>query len=104
MYIGDVDEGVLAHVSEMASFAEEREYTAANKVYMELTIGNKKWQNVLAGAQGKHNKGASIKIIPQSTLTAYDSDPAVQKYIQALRRIIQFLQLKRPNPDVSKHM
>jgi len=88
----------------MLALAAEREYAAANKVYMELTMGNKRWQNVMAGAQGLHNKGASIKLIPQSKLNAFDSDPAAQKYIIALRRLIQFLQYKRPNEDVSKHM
>mmetsp|Transcript_87489 Transcript_87489/g.276457 ORF Transcript_87489/g.276457 Transcript_87489/m.276457 type:complete len:274 (-) Transcript_87489:51-872(-) len=101
---GRVEAGVLSRLGEMLALAAEREYAAANKVYMELTMGNKRWQNVMAGAQGLHNKGASIKLIPQSKLNAFDSDPAAQKYIIALRRLIQFLQYKRPNEDVSKHM
>lgn len=101
---GAVDGEVLARLGEMVRLAAGREYAAANRVYMELTVGNKRWQNVVAGAQGLHNKGASIKLIPQSKLNAFDSDPAAQRYILALRRIVQFLQYKMPNADVSKHM
>jgi len=101
---GTVNGEILKHLDEMASRAANREYAAANKAYMELTIGNKKWQNVLAGAQGKHNKGGTVYLMPQSALTAYDSDPVAQKYMQALRRVILFAQYKRPNDDVSKHM
>jgi len=101
---GTVEASVLSRLGEMVALAAEREYAAANQVYMELTVGNKKWQNVVAGAQGLHNKGASIKLIAQSKLNVFDTDPAAQKYIIALRRLIQFLQYKRPNEDVSKHM
>lgn len=101
---GAVEGSVLARLREMLELAAAREYAAANKVYMELTVGNKRWQNVVAGAQGLHNKGASIRLIPQSKLNAFDCDPAAQKYILALRRIILFLQYTWPNEDVSKHM
>lgn len=101
---GDADPHVLSHLERMATLAYEREYAEANKAYMELTMGNKKWQNVFANAQAKHNKGASIKVINQSEPTKYDTDPVAQKYIQALRRMVQFTQYKRPNVDTSKHM
>lgn len=89
---GKVESSVLAQLRDMLSYAVSREYAAANKVYLELTMGNKRWQNVVAGAQGLHNKGAKITLIPQSKLNAFDSDPAAQKYILGLRRLIQFLQ------------
>jgi len=101
---GAIDHAVLGRLREMVSLAAGREYSASNQVYMDITIGNKKWQNCLSTSQAKQQKGASIKILPSSTLTAYDSDPVAQKYIQALRRMIQFLQHLRPNEDTSKHM
>lgn len=101
---GRVEASVLSRLAEMAALAAEREYAATGRVYLELTMGNKRWQNVVAGAQGLHNKGACIKLIAQSKLNAFDLDPVAQKYIIALRRLIQFLQYKRPNEDVSKHI
>lgn len=75
---GKVESSLVAQLRDMLRCAASREYAAANQVYIELTVGNKRWQNVVAGAQGLHNKGAKITLIPQSKLNAFDSDPAAK--------------------------
>mmetsp|Transcript_18563 Transcript_18563/g.40882 ORF Transcript_18563/g.40882 Transcript_18563/m.40882 type:complete len:267 (-) Transcript_18563:145-945(-) len=103
--IGKVPKDVLVRLDKMASAAYDREYQICGTAYMELSLGHKKWNNVFAGANAMNtNKGARITIIKQDTLLAYDSDPVAQRYIQAARKITQFVQSLRPNEDASKNI
>lgn len=102
---GAVNARVLESFVKMASLAVDREYGEAGKVYMDLVLGHKKWNNVYSNFQSMNtNKGARMKIIAQSDLTTYDSDPVAQRYIHSVRKLVQIAQIVRPNPDLSKHL
>jgi len=102
---GDVDSHVYSFLNKMITLAASREYAEAGRVYMELALGHKKWNNVYSNFQAMNtNKGARMKIIEQSDLTKYDSDPVAQRYIQSVRKLVQFAQIIRPNADLAKHM
>eukprot|EP00747_Dinoflagellata_sp_TGD_P185882 gnl/TRDRNA2_/TRDRNA2_42657_c0_seq1.p1 gnl/TRDRNA2_/TRDRNA2_42657_c0~~gnl/TRDRNA2_/TRDRNA2_42657_c0_seq1.p1 ORF type:complete len:215 (-),score=49.32 gnl/TRDRNA2_/TRDRNA2_42657_c0_seq1:49-693(-) len=76
----EVDEHILRRLDEICSSSAQREYIEANKAYIEVTLRRKNWHN------------------------AYFRGEAVQKYVQAIRRIIMFSQWMRPNDDPSKHI
>lgn len=92
---------VVRQLDKMVSLTVEKKYVDANKAYMEMVLGHKKWNNTLAsyGGTGGTNKGARIYITKQDDLLEYDRDPVVQRYIQAIRKLVLFAQAIRPNPD-----
>jgi pre-mRNA-splicing factor 18 len=55
------DESILLHVSNIADFAEEREYVKANDSYMRLSIGNAPWPLGVTGV-GIHARSAMERI------------------------------------------
>jgi len=101
---GKVDLEIMGHLDKMVGLAAEREYKEAMTSYVALTIGRKKWNNAVMFGEAKHNKGFNSRRVKRDEDNKFDSDDTVKKYIQALRRIFNFVQLIRPNEDVSKHM
>mmetsp|Transcript_16747 Transcript_16747/g.46053 ORF Transcript_16747/g.46053 Transcript_16747/m.46053 type:complete len:290 (-) Transcript_16747:55-924(-) len=103
---GEVKPTVMQQLDKMVSLAAEREYAEAGKAYIDMVLGKKKWNNVIAsyGGTGGTNKGARIYITKQDDLVEFDKDPVVQKYMQCLRRLVLVAQYVRPNSDTSKHL
>lgn len=101
---GEVDEDVQRKLFDMSSACALRDYKATNQQYIELTLGKKKWHNAYFGGEAKHNKGFHARRVSRSELNSFDSDPTVQAYVQALRRIMVFAQWVRPNEDSSNSM
>lgn len=101
-----LDPTVLQQLDRMVSLAAEREYADAGKAYMDMVLGNKKWNNTLAsyGGTGGTNKGARIYITKQDVPNEYDLNPVAQKYIQCIRKLVYVTQCVRPNSDSSKHV
>mmetsp|Transcript_13771 Transcript_13771/g.31203 ORF Transcript_13771/g.31203 Transcript_13771/m.31203 type:complete len:268 (-) Transcript_13771:105-908(-) len=99
-----VDSEVMMHLDKMVGLAAEREYKEALGHYVEITIGRKKWNNAVMFGEAKHNKGFNARRVKRDEDNKFDSDETVKKYVQALRRVMNFAQLIRPNDDVSKHM
>jgi len=97
---------VIQQLSKMVSLAADREYAEAGKAYVDMVLGHKKWNNVIAsyGGTSGTNKGARIYVTKQDDLVEFDKDPVVQKYMQCLRRLVLLTQHVRPNPDTSKHL
>mmetsp|Transcript_50326 Transcript_50326/g.133078 ORF Transcript_50326/g.133078 Transcript_50326/m.133078 type:complete len:286 (-) Transcript_50326:59-916(-) len=101
---GEVAETIMPSLEKMATFAADRDYKAALGPYMELTVGKKKWNNAVFFGEAKHNKGFNARRVKRDEANAFDESEVVQKYVQGLRRIMNYAQLIRPNDDVSKHM
>ena len=51
---------LLERLEQMALSAYNRDYKEANKHYIALTLGNKKWHNAYHGGEGKSNKGFKL--------------------------------------------
>uniref|UniRef100_A0A7S1B0A1 Prp18 domain-containing protein n=1 Tax=Noctiluca scintillans TaxID=2966 RepID=A0A7S1B0A1_NOCSC len=101
---GRVDSSVLKMLDKMGSLASAREYLDADKVYMELTLGNKKWHSTcVMHIPACQMKGAREYRRNRDDLNIYDQDPVAQKYIHGMRKVIQFAQCIRPNVDQSKN-
>lgn len=97
---------VILQLDKMVRLAAERRYADAGAAYMQLALGNKKWNNTLAsygGASGT-NKGARIYITKQDDLLEYDKDPVVQRYVQGMRKLVHFAQVIRPAEDSSQRL
>ncbi|CAE8613123.1 unnamed protein product [Polarella glacialis] len=91
----------LARISELAL---EREYSAANQAYIELTVGSGKWHGSLSvkgmtGCAKAPRGGFQVK---RDQVSFLETEEAVA-YMFCLKRLVAFCQLLRPNTDVSKH-
>lgn len=95
---------LMQRLEHMAMHAHERDYASANKHYLELTLGKKKWHNAYHGGEGKSNKGFKLHTVSMSAPNAFDVDETVNNYIRAFRRVLLFCQMIRPNENVAKHM
>ncbi|CAK0822439.1 unnamed protein product, partial [Prorocentrum cordatum] len=100
---GTVQEGVLKHLVSLAGLAAGRRYKECGEVYMQLTMGQKKWHASHPLAKWQQNHGGSIrKIIKPSEQLEYDKDPVTNAYIRAFKRLVQCAQLLFPPADLSQ--
>merc|ERR1712093_708220 len=98
------EKSVLLQLHTMASGAADREYVKAHEAYMHLTFGNKMWNLThVAHVAACTMKGAREYRRNRDSLNTYDSDPVSQKYMHAMRKIVQFCGTIRPNSDQSKN-
>lgn len=99
------EQSVLQSLDQMASFASEREYAKSNTTYTRLTFGNKMWNlTFVAHVSACTMKGAREYRRNRDSLNTYDADPVSQKYMHAMKKIIQFAQVKDPSEDMSKNV
>merc|ERR1719253_968958 len=98
----------------MAAYAEltmQKEYLKANDVYIGITIGKALWHSHLdLGEQRAHwGQGCNLRTMQKQIVekdhknaTLFDTDPAVQRYVHALKRLVTFMQSVQPSADPSK--
>merc|ERR1712187_116866 len=102
-YVEELD--VLSTFDEMASLAVQREYMKAQLFYTKLTFGNKIWNSThVAHVAACTMKGVREYRRNRDTLNTYDMDPVSQKYMHAMKKLVQFLQCIRPSEDQSKNV
>mmetsp|Transcript_106521 Transcript_106521/g.301298 ORF Transcript_106521/g.301298 Transcript_106521/m.301298 type:complete len:267 (-) Transcript_106521:370-1170(-) len=99
-----VDTEIMVQLEKLVSLAAEREYKEAMSAYVEITVGKKKWNNAVMFGEAKHNKGFNSRRVKRDEDNKFDTDETVKKYVQGLRRVMNYAQLIRPSQDVSKHM
>merc|ERR1712217_762300 len=96
---------VLKSLDHIATFASEHEYAKAHFTYTKLTFGNKMWNLThVSHVAACTMKGAREYRRNRDSLNTYDADPVSQKYMHAVKKLVQFAQCKRPNPDMSKNV
>lgn len=89
--------GLLQRLDNLLSLATDRDYKTCMSRYVDITMGKKTWHQALSQDMMQQNHGGSIcKIIKTSAFVDFDYDPAVNAYVLALKRLIQFLQWLRP--------
>mmetsp|Transcript_20212 Transcript_20212/g.56018 ORF Transcript_20212/g.56018 Transcript_20212/m.56018 type:complete len:365 (+) Transcript_20212:51-1145(+) len=99
------EKSVLDSLFKMASFSFERDYAKAHETYMQLTFGNKMWNSThVAHVAACTMKGAREYRRNRDTLNTYDMDPVSQKYMHAMKKIVNFAQCMRPSSDQSKNV
>lgn len=95
-------EDVLAHLVEIVSNMQQREYVRANDCYLRLSIGNAPWP-IGVTMVGIHERSAHEKITSSSVAHVLN-DEISRKWIQAVKRLMTFCQRLHPPADLSKAM
>jgi len=93
---------VLARVSEIAQFMQEREYMKANESYLQLSIGNAPWP-IGVTMVGIHERSAREKIFA-SQVAHVLNDESQRKWIQSIKRIMTWAQDKYKPSDYAKRV
>merc|ERR1712187_773832 len=96
---------VLGELERMAALGRNREYLAAQKAYMKLALGNKRWNNTcVTHVSANSMSGAREYRRNRDDLNTYDVDPVSRRYIQGMKKLVQFTQSIQPNTDQSKNI
>ncbi|CAK0837474.1 unnamed protein product [Prorocentrum cordatum] len=102
---------LLRQLADFAELAGQREYSQANDVYVAITIGKALWHTHLdLGQQRAHwGGGSSLRTMQKQIVekdhknaTAFDTDPAVQRYVHALKRLATHIGGVAPSDCPSK--
>jgi len=99
------NETIVKGLDKIVTLAAEREYQEAHTAYIEMALGNKRWNNTVSTYAGTvcQNKGGRTYLTVMDKLRDFDKDPVAQKYSQCLRKLVQLAQCVRPNKEISKH-
>lgn len=93
---------ILAHVTDIVAFLQQREYIRASDTYLRLSIGNAPWP-IGVTMVGIHERSAHEKINSGSVAHALN-DEVTRKWIQSIKRLMTFCQKIYPPTDLSKAM
>lgn len=96
------EKNVMVQLDDMVTNGWKRNYKAAHKVYMDMTLGHKTWNSTFVQhVAACTNKGCREYRRNRDALNTYDVDETAQRYMQFLRKIIHFKQCIEPNDDES---
>ncbi|GAA96047.1 hypothetical protein E5Q_02708 [Mixia osmundae IAM 14324] len=98
----ELEPDVLSAIAEIVHNMQVREYLRANDAYLRLSIGNAPWP-IGVTMVGIHERSAREKIFSNSVAHVLN-DEVSRKYIQSLKRLLSFAQIKRPPADLSQMM
>ncbi|KAL5039316.1 hypothetical protein BDV3_002673 [Batrachochytrium dendrobatidis] len=96
----DLAEDILARVTEICYYTQQREYQQANDAYLRLSIGNAPWP-IGVTMVGIHERSGREKIFSSQIAHALN-DETQRKWIQSIKRLMTFAQTKWPPEDLSK--
>jgi len=91
-------------LQEMCVFIQAREYAQANKVYVDLAIGTRKWLTdlpVFVRFDAKR-QDTDVSWTPDDGANPVD-EAGVRSHVVLLRRLLTVSQVALPNPDPSKN-
>jgi len=104
-----VQQELLACLADFAELATQREYSKANDVYVGITIGKALWHSRLDLGEQRAHWGGGLRTMQKQVVekdhrnsTLFDSDPVVQRYIHALKRLVTHMQGVKPSAEPSK--
>ncbi|KAK6497398.1 mRNA splicing protein prp18 [Arthrobotrys musiformis] len=95
---GDIDEEIFAKIVELVVEAQARRYVRANDVYLRLSIGNAAWP-IGVTMVGIHERSAREKLHEKGKSAHIMSDEATRKYLQSIKRCLNFAQTRWPPED-----
>ncbi|KAJ6256076.1 Pre-mRNA-splicing factor [Drechslerella dactyloides] len=95
---GDLDEEIFAKIVELVVEAQARRYVRANDVYLRLSIGNAAWP-IGVTMVGIHERSAREKLHEKGKSAHIMSDEATRKYLQSIKRCLNFAQTRWPPED-----
>ncbi|KAH9251281.1 hypothetical protein BASA81_010834 [Batrachochytrium salamandrivorans] len=96
----DLAEDILARVTEICYYTQQREYLKANDAYLRLSIGNAPWPIGVTMVAFTERSGRE-KIFSSQIAHALN-DETQRKWIQSIKRLMTFAQTKWPPSDLAK--
>merc|ERR1719379_49550 len=104
-------EGEVEKLQRVCSAMLDRDYAAANKAYIDLTLGSKTWQSSVPQLVDGNRDGPSVVARVSERLNKEQEknlslldDPAMKDSLPYLKRLMTSMQCLRPNADVSRHI
>lgn len=104
-----VQRELLKNLAEFAELASQREYAKANDVYIGITIGKALWHSKLDLGEQRAHWGGGLRTMQKQVIekdhhnaTLFDTDPVVQRYVHALKRLVTHMQAAQPSAEPSK--
>ncbi|EMR11053.1 hypothetical protein PNEG_00652 [Pneumocystis murina B123] len=93
---------ILEGVSKITYHCQRREYIKANDAYLQLSIGNAAWP-IGVTMVGIHERSAREKLHTGQTGHVLN-DEATRKWLQAIKRLLTFIQTVKPPNDRNQLM
>ncbi|KAG4301817.1 hypothetical protein PCANB_002076 [Pneumocystis canis] len=93
---------ILEGVSKITYHCQRREYVKANDAYLQLSIGNAAWP-IGVTMVGIHERSAREKLHTGQTGHVLN-DEATRKWLQAIKRLLTFIQSIKPPNDRNQLM
>lgn len=96
---------LVGKLEEMCTFISEREYAQANKVYMDLAIGTKRWLTDMpvSVSFSMSRQDTDIKWTPNCGANPID-EAGLRSHVVVLRRLLTVAQALQPNENPSKNL
>lgn len=91
---------VVARLAEICQLMQQREYLIANDRYLQMSIGNAPWP-IGVTMVGIHERSGREKIFA-SQIAHVLNDETQRKWIQSIKRLMTFAQIKYPPSDRAK--
>ncbi|KAK0382638.1 Prp18 domain-containing protein, partial [Colletotrichum limetticola] len=98
----DLDDDLLAPIIEIVKAAQERRYVDANDGYLRLSIGKAAWP-IGVTMVGIHERSAREKL-HDGERGHVMGDEVTRKYLQSIKRLLTFAQVRWPPTDVRQLM
>ncbi|TQN66109.1 Pre-mRNA-splicing factor 18 [Colletotrichum shisoi] len=98
----DLDDDLLAPIIEIVKAAQERRYVDANDGYLRLSIGKAAWP-IGVTMVGIHERSAREKL-HNGERGHVMGDEVTRKYLQSIKRLLTFAQVRWPPTDVRQLM
>jgi len=103
----EVTAEMVRHLEEFCSCLGTREYVQANKAYMDIVMGARKWQGEVPYLVEGNRNGPSVVQNVAERLNKRSSNPldeaGIRDHAVGLRRLLTVVQAAQPNVDPSKN-
>eukprot|EP00435_Cladocopium_sp_Y103_P062420 s187_g24.t1 len=104
---GKVPQKLAQSLEEFCSCVGEREYVKANKAYMDIVMGARKWQGDVPYLVEGNRNGPSVVQNVAERINKVNSNPVdeagIRDHAVLLRRLMKVAQVVRPNEDPSRN-
>merc|ERR1711904_468240 len=103
----EVPGDLCQNLEEFCSCVGAREYVQANKAYMEIVMGSRKWQGDVPYLVEGNRDGPSVVQNVAERVNKSNSNPldvaGIREHTVVLRRLMSVAQAAQPNVDPSKN-
>lgn len=103
----EVPKDLIRHLEEFCTSIGDQEYAQANKAYLEIVMGSRKWQLDVPYLVDGNRNGPSVVQGVAERLNKESSNPldaaGIRDHTVLLRRLLSVAQAASPNPDPSKN-